>query len=885
MENVRREDLRKKFESLVDTILITGYNHADWEWTHSRAWHADRYALVFNEVLDIMDQDVDYKWYFDTENEELQPFVERYPSRVAELKRRVREGRIGIAGGTIINPQTPNIGGELFIRNMKYGRQYFEREFPDADLSVLALNDVIVGHSQLPQIIRKGGYKYFWFTRPEGALDAKGVPRDFFWEGRDGTRLLCSRCGVWAFWDIRWFPIDYKENWSRAFTTVVEELLRGATLLKSGILWVYEGMDDKRPLRGPSPWIPGVYPPRGRKIDALLDLPIDVLGFVQEWNRREKISMRFATPAEYFVELEERKSRLPTWKGILDQMAWVMMHGCKGYCPGNSQIEAALLRAEKICSIAQMLGEDYPEEELLEMWHGLLSISPHAIRYSYIRDYDELALKAEKQKIRAEDLTTSKMKSMARQVKTTREATARIVIFNELSWDRRDIVSAYIAFPEVGTWRLTITDNQGREVPYQITKWVPYGDGSLSEGEIIFLAEAPSLGYSTYYVSKLEGKPDEVKPAETPKEIETPFYRIRLRDGGIESLYAKTLERELLRAKGVLGNDILFYQAEGMRDFRPGILNGAVEKVKCADTCLIEDGPVRKRIVVRGDIGGEVKVNREISIYDELPRIDFLTHIHAPKGDGTLRAQFPLTFEGKLVAGIPFGAEERDLSREPLMGGERHYGGYEHGFYVMGWLDIMSSNENYGVAVLPLVKDLALQGFSLDPKRKVVEHTLLTIMTLPNTGWLSEMSPKIEGHDPDEFAYSLYPHSGDWRKGEVYRRALEYQKPLRAFVVTGENNAPELPDRQSFLSLNPSNLVLSSLYREGKRLVVRFYEQCGTQCEAEIALSFSIKKAAETDFNGKPVAGKRKCIKVNQNKISLLVKAWEIVTLEITEAD
>ena len=63
MEKVRQEaDLRKKFESLVDTILITGYNHADWEWTHSRAWHADRYALVFNEVLDIMNKDVDYKW-------------------------------------------------------------------------------------------------------------------------------------------------------------------------------------------------------------------------------------------------------------------------------------------------------------------------------------------------------------------------------------------------------------------------------------------------------------------------------------------------------------------------------------------------------------------------------------------------------------------------------------------------------------------------------------------------------------------------------------------------------------------------------------------------------------------------------------------------------
>ena len=76
--------LRSQLESRLKTILVSGYCHADWEWTHSRAWHEERYALVFNEVLDIMRESQEYKWYFDTLNEELTPFLKRRSERKHE---------------------------------------------------------------------------------------------------------------------------------------------------------------------------------------------------------------------------------------------------------------------------------------------------------------------------------------------------------------------------------------------------------------------------------------------------------------------------------------------------------------------------------------------------------------------------------------------------------------------------------------------------------------------------------------------------------------------------------------------------------------------------------------------------------------------------------
>lgn len=875
--------LRRELESQLETIFVSGYCHADWEWTHSRTWHAERYALTFNEVLDIMDRDEVYKWYFDTLNEELNPFLERYPERVQELKKCVKEGRIGIAGGTITSPQMTNIGGETFIRNMVYGRRYFEKEFPGADLSVLALNDTTVGCSQLPQLIKEGGYKYFCFTRPSEALHAKGVPKQFFWEGLDGTKILCTYgdYGIDFFYSNQLLLCDYKQNWDKTFSTVATSLLRYSRLAGSDILWIHEGADDKRPLRVNIPWIPREYPKERKEI--AFDVYLDVLGFVEEWNKREKVSIKFATPAEYFTELEKRGEKIPIWKGILDPLAWVMGHGVKGYCPGGYRIESLLLTAEKICCTAHIVtGLEYPEAKLSKIWHDYLSLIGHANGYSYRQDHEEIKRKKANLKYEINGIITSRIRHIANRVKAAKKG-LRVVVFNDLAWDRKDIVRAYFAYPEAGAWGVRVFDSKGKEIPSQVTKWVPFPDGSLSEGEIIFVGDVPSQGYNTYYIiGQEEYKCKEVSEERLTDEIEIESrqYKMKITEGGICLLYSKTLNQELFKRQGILGNDILFYHAEKPIDFRAGFLNGAVDKAKCLNSRMIENGPVRKRIAISGTINGIINVEREIHVYEEVPRIDFYAWIHAPEGDGAFRIQFPFKFEGKIIVGVPFGAEERELGQEPLVGIERDYRGYEHVFYAAPWLDYANVNGSYGIAVLPQAEDQIARGFTFDPRTKILEYNLLTTFTLPKTGWRSELNPEIEGHEPESFAYSLYPHAGDWKEGEVYRRSLETQNPLRAIVLTGENKSADLPEKQSFIKITPSSLVLSSLSMENKEIILRFYEQCGSSCKAELNLPFSVTNIVKTDFNSKEVDTRKEALQVAENKVTLNVKPWEIVTLE-----
>jgi alpha-mannosidase len=518
----------------------------------------------------------------------------------------------------------------------------------------------------------------------------------------------------------------------------------------------------------------------------------------------------------------------------------------------------------------------------MDMWMNLLSISAHAILFSYKEDFSLIRFKKNKLIKQSEHTIQTKLKSIARNVKPSKKSLSRIVVFNDQSWDREDIVKVYVVFTKPGIWDLEITDDKNKVVKHQITKWVPYADGSLSEGEIIFRAKIPSLGYNTYYISKSESKrQDSSNYYNVPNEIETCHFKIHFKKGEIEKIYFKPTEKTAVTSRGVKCNDILFYHAEPATDWRSGILNGTIDKVTCIDACLVEDGPIRKKIQLKGKIGDNVKVDREICIYNEIPRIDFFTNIHNSINDGTFRIQFPFTFKGKIISGIPFGAEKRDISKEPIIGVERDMVGYEDTFYAMGWLDYVSLDEEYGVSIFPLVNDRPSSGFRFHSEKNILELVLLTTETLPSTGWRSEINPKVEGHTPDNSAYSLFIHKGDWRRGEVYRRSLEYQNKLKPILLTGENHKPELPNQKSFLKIRPSNIVLSSLFCEDQKIIVRVYEQCGRSSNTELELPFKVKSAIKIDFNSHPLTENQEEITIKEKKISLKIKPWEIITLAI----
>jgi mannosylglycerate hydrolase len=95
------------------------------------------------------------------------------------------------------------------------------------------------------------------------------------------------------------------------------------------------------------------------------------------------------------------------------------------------------------------------------------------------------------------------------------------------------------------------------------------------------------------------------------------------------------------------------------------------------------------------------------------------------------------------------------------------------------------------------------------------------------------------------FSLSILPHRGTWNQAEVWRQALAFNNPPRAYT-TGLEKRPSAittgsqPAKHSFLSVAGRNVVLSSVKKAetGNALVLRLYNPSQEITEATILLPF-----------------------------------------------
>ena len=635
-------------------IFLLPYAHCDNAWSHTRRWHEDRYTQIFHEVLDIMNRDPDYKWYFDTAYEELSPFARRAPERMAELRRRIQQGRIEVAPNTISNPAFDAVGGETFIRNMVHGRRYFERVFATRT-EVYTANDLMPGHSQIPQLLKKGGYRYYRFTRP-----SLNELVDFYWEGLDGTRILSSRggYGYGTLADARAFPHDFAEDWPKAANVIYEEIRhrfivvyrRGkpvykvqidySTLGNAGIVWFSRGGDDCRPLRD------------------LRGQPVDIIGLVQEWNRREEVPLQFATPTEYFTELEQHKEKFPVVSGVLDSSGCA----CRFGILGNESLfvwwfrdEIAITTAERLaCLGSACLDRAYPEQRFDKLWNDLFTTTGHAIRMAFTNDYDRLLERQKRIQRQAQHLSRSTLHALAGRIRHEQAGTP-IVIFNSLAWERTDVVVAELEFAAGSTSAIALTDDADRPVPLQITQQELHEDGTLKRAVVEFIATVGSLGYATYYATGT-GDPATIPPTQGEEPASAAasvtlgnrYFDVIVGPGGVSSVVLKGSRANLFATGGMAANAISYSTLDGADDFDTlGPFTGEIEQ-RAMQLVSVERGPVCSRVVTRGAIGAH-GIRKEVVIYRDLARIDCTVEIDSKGGDGVFKAKFPLAFAGTMV--------------------------------------------------------------------------------------------------------------------------------------------------------------------------------------------------------------------------------------------
>ncbi len=313
--------------------------------------------------------------------------------------------------------------------------------------------------------------------------------------------------------------------------------------------------------------------------------------------------------------------------------------------------------------------------------------------------------------------------------------------------------------------------------------------------------------------------------------MENQFFHIELNERGqLTSLFDKRHGREVL-APGARGNVFQAFEDKPMAFDAWDIDLYYQEKMWEIDDLVAaeveESGPLRGtlRLVWRWY---DSTITQRLTMYRDLPRVDFRTEIEWQEQQILLKVAFPVDIRAtRATYDIQFGAIERPTHWNTSWDWAR--------FEVLGhkWADL--SEGNYGVALLNDSK------YGHDIKDNVMRLTLIKSAIRPDP---------LADKGTHRFCYSLFPHAGGWRAGGVLQAGYELNYPLLARVLPAQPEGT-LPARYEFATVNAEHVILETVKQaeEGDGWIVRVYEAKQAR-NPSVALRFArpLRRAVEVNL-------------------------------------
>ncbi len=873
----RASVIRKRL--LNASILLVPYSHPDWAWVHTRHWHAHRYVLVFEEALQAVQRNPDFRWYCDNFACQMSALLELKPELLPELRRQVAAGRIDVCGG-YANVRPNMVGDETFVRSLVLGKQAWSATIPEADVIVHAdAVDVAVGHAQMPQLLALGGYRYLRMWRPYGALSLKGIPNDFIWRGMDGTEVPVSRgCygGLWAFdgpTRVLLDPAsaDPDDVVCAVWDADLEARMRYAD---TPLAWLAVGCDDARP---------------NRLID---DTPFDVAALADWWNAHEASPMRFATPAEYFAELMRHRDRLQTIVGTLDpcdvayNAAW---NGEKGLHQQRIVNDRLLVEAETFGALAACC-VGHPDEgpTLIELWKDHLLTCAHATQWLYADDFRAMKDRADLVGLHAAHIRDNAIRAIARRMDLL-EDTAYVVA-NPLPWERDAVVEMNVSrFGDV--WPAQLCDDPGVPLPHQVIH-EHRGQGGYAEQRVAVKVHMPPTGIVGVRQTAAPQTSDEPAPAHGRWEgLDNGLVRLDMREGRIVAIRSGDCDSAPWEMEAPLGLEwggIVVKEVatqEGPLHVGPIRAEHVVEWTRGE---AIEDGPVRWRYRRHGRTLG-MAVAMDVLLTQGSPRVDFEVSVDWAGLDGFMAARFPLPVPCRLHADVPFGVEARDIAGEPYM--KDHWVGPHSMERVRDGLFYARS---FVAVEKPDAPSFAVIGRNTDRywlrhcMGRYLEHILIkSVATLDE--WEHQVEPStLRGVGPHRFLFSLFPYAGGWRDAGLVRHAAEARcQPIVLEATRGySSSAPDAShsanrsDASQGLLAVSRGANLTSCRMVGGDLELRLHECRGEAATVSVELPFAPDAVQITDFLGRPISPPI-AVTAAGRRLEMSAHPWQIVTLRL----
>jgi alpha-mannosidase len=761
---------------------MIGHGHIDpvWLWQ----WHEGVSVVhsTFRSALDRMNETPDfiftgssaqfYQWVADND-----------PAMLAEIRKRVDEGRWNIVGGWWIEPDVNIPSGEALARQGLYGQLTLQRLL--GQRAKVAFNPDSFGHPvSLPQIIKLQGMDNYVFMRP-GPHEKKLPAELFWWESPDGTRVLT-------------YHIQNSYSNSKSIRNRLELTLGQMKDQPITAFMSFFGVGD----HGGGPTKENI-------------LEINLL-------RKEKMAptILYSSVDRYFEEMHANEQLMfPTLKDDL-QIHAVGCYTAEWAIKKNNRLaEATLVTAEKISTVGSAVWKaPYLKDKFTAAWHKLLLLQFHDSLagtslfahsrdardgYGYVFDIAHEALYMAAQKLEW-------------QIAAGDPASEYLVVFNAHAWE----VNAYVAydldrplFPKP----TRVSDDSGRALPHQ---WNLAQSQISQRKRLVFNVTLPPMGYRQIRVTNDEFTIQVERAVEAEaNRIENEYFRLSVSDNGAVGIFDKETGKEVFTdgatgCRAVMLNDPSDTWSHGVVAYADEI--GAFGH---ASIQIPENGSLQATIRVITTYG-DSKLMVDWSLYAGSRNIEANVTLDWHEQLKMLKFSFPVAVTSPTATyEVPYGHFVRETNGAEYPG--------------QRWIDVTGKRgeDSYGLTIINDAK----YGYS-------VTGNDLRISVARADVYAHHAPEKL---DPDKaylwmdqgiqnFRMWLIPHKEGWKESNIPRLAEEFIAPPVS-VYQGIHKGT-MPKSGSFLVAQPANVVVSSIKKAeaGNDIIIRCVETHGTAVAATL---------------------------------------------------
>ena len=777
-------------------LHVISHTHWDREWYFPFEYFRFRMVELIDRLMAILDEDDTFKhFYLDGQTVLLEDYAAIRPKKTDALLRLIGEGRVQ-TGPWYTATDENLVSGESLIRNLLIGLSSAHKHGIPSMVGYLPDQ---FGHvSQMPQILNGFGIKYAVIGR---GLNRNQHNNEFYWESDEGSRVLGVFLNTWYnnACDIPRSP----EAAAAFLTKAADEVAR--TNATNHIL-LMNGVDHLEP-----------QPELGKILSRAALLMPDTLVHDTLDKALDAISAAVPEDLELFRgELrEDYGGRLDS--GVISARMPLKL--------ANFSVTSHIERvAEPLAAIARVVtGTDFGDF-LVHAWKTLLKNHPHDSICGCCIDpvASQIMCRFDSAHEIAKSIAERSVATLSRHVGYSGQE-GEFIAYNPSSFSRN---SAEIIEVDVPTGEPTrrpidmqrkpyrflempavkLIDDEGKSLPVQLISireterlvtsptQLPTAQ-SVQRLKMAFQSEQGPFELANYRVSLASAEKRAGAYGEdlvtSPTEIENEYLRLNLSENGLLWLTSKITNKTIgpihvLEDGGDIGDTYHYDQPQ---------MDSIITKSSADHYALVERGPLSGAFHLRYHLSVPEKADAErlgrsheltTLVIDVVARVKrgcpylaFDIAVDNSALDHRLRVIFPSGVHSEVATS----SSQLDTVTREIAIPDAWVGAATTQPHT-GWTDV--SDGSVGLAVfskgLPEIEAL--------PEKDGV-HLALTL--LRSVGGLSRRSatplviptPAAQCLGYHVFSYAVYPHSGDWRSGNVWQSWSRYRNDLHIFQPTG----------------------------------------------------------------------------------------------------